>query len=353
MMVADGDIAVSWHGLPQYAARLIRAALDRTAATVPVVGSHPAVPVQGIEEALGRTVHWIDADRPLRWDDLALKVPRLYFQSGWAYPAFSALGAQVKAAGGRVVGFSDANWRGDLRQRLGGPIAFRLRHRRHFDAMMVPGAQGVRLMRYFGMPQDSIVTGMYGADPGLFHGGPPLAERPKTFLFVGQFIDRKQVLPLAEAFLRFHRDHPEWTLRMVGSGEQHAAIPQHPAIIVEDFVQPEELAARYHAARFLVLPSLVEAWGLVVHEAALCGCGLILSDAIGSGDDLAGSANAIRFVAGDSSAIEAALRRAEAFDDAELAAAEVHSRKAGERFGPEMFAAAFWKLADRLSGDDA
>lgn len=351
--MAHGDIAVSWHGLPQYAARLIRAALDRSPAKIGVVGSRPAVPVAGIEAALDQEVHWVEASAQVRWEDLGLPVPRLYFQSGWAYPAFNALGAQVKAARGKVVGFSDANWRGDLRQRLGGPIAFRLRHRRHFDAMLVPGAQGVRLMRYFGMPQDRILTGMYGADSGLFHGGPPLAERPKTFLFVGQFIDRKQVLPLADAFLRFHRYHPDWTLHMVGSGEQHAAIPQHPAIIVEDFVQPEELAARFHAARFLVLPSLVEAWGLVVHEAALCGCGLILSDVIGSGDDLANSTNAIRFPAGDGQAIEQALRRAATLDAAALAGVEAQSRNVARNFGPDAFADAFWMLADRLLGDGA
>src|SRR5262249_8002860 len=247
-----------------------------------VIGSRPSVPVKGKERALGQPIHWVDADKSHTWSSLGLDVPRIYFQSGWAYPAFSALGAEVKRAGGLVFGMSDANWRGDFRQMVPGPIAFRLRHRHRFDAMLVPGRQGLRLMRWFGLPPDRIRCGMLGADPGLFGAGKPLAERPPTFLFVGRFIALKGVLDLAEAFQRIADRHPAWRLSIIGGGEQRNLIPRHERILVEDFVQPEQLADRFRQTRFLILPSRSEAWGLVVHEAALSGCGLVLSDRIGS-----------------------------------------------------------------------
>ncbi len=338
--LAPHEIAFSWNGLPQYAARLLRAAIAGLGggAPIPVIGTRPSVPVEGMEAALGQSVHWVDVDQPQSWAGLGLAVPKLFFQSGWAYPAFNALGAEVKAAGGSVVGLSDANWRGDFRQRVLGPLAFRFAKRKLLDAMIVPGQSGKRLMRYFGLPDDRIFTGMYGADPALFNGGAALPERPKTILFVGQFIDRKDVLGLSEAFIRFHADHPDWTLRLTGSGEQRDLIPQHPAIIVEDFVQPEHLAQRYREARFFALPSKVEAWGLVVHEAALCGCGLLLSDTIGSGDDLADAGNAIRFAPGNVNAIEGALRKAAALSDQQLAQVEARSRNIARSFGPQAFA---------------
>lgn len=342
-------IAFSWNGLPQYAARLIRAGVQRSGRECIVIGSRPTVPVEGMERALGQAIHWVDPARPIGWRDLGLEPPGVFFQSGWAYPAFSALGREVKLNGGKVIGLSDANWRGDLRQLALGPLAFRLLHRRRFDAMLVPGRQGARLMRYFGMAGDCVRMGMYGADPALFNGGPPLAERPKTFLYVGQLISRKNVLGLAEAFLRFSAREPGWTLRIAGSGEQRALIPSDPRIIVEEFVQPEQLAERYRAARFFVLPSLVEAWGLVAHEAALCGCGLILSDAIGSGDDLANEMNSLRFTAGDTAAIERALAKAAAFDRQQLAAAEASSRALATQFGPERFANVATDLIDALT----
>lgn len=349
-MPAVATVAFSWNGLPQYAARLLREAILRLGRDCIVVGSRPSVPVKGMECALGQNIYWVDAGLAIGWRDLGLAPPRVYFQSGWSYPAFSALGREVKANGGTVIGFSDANWRGDMRQLALGPLAFRLLHRSQFDAMIVPGQQGARLMRYFGMPSNRIRTGMYGADPYLFNGGPPLAKRPKTFLYVGQFIARKNIQRLAHAFLRFSAREPGWTLHMTGAGEQRGLIPSDPRIVVEDFVQPEQLAERYRAARFFVLPSLAEAWGLVVHEAALCGCGLILSDAIGSGDDLAGASNAVRFSAGSTQALENALAAAAAFDQRQLVAAEATSRALARKFGPERFANAAADLVGALTG---
>ena len=332
------SIAFSWNGLPYYAARQIKVAIDRLGCACIVVGSRPSVPVVGMEAVLGCAISWIANDKPASWRELGHAVPDVYIQSGWSYPAFSALGLEVKANGGRVIGLSDANWRGDFRQVVLGPVGFRLLHRGAFDAMIVPGQQGSRLMSWFGMEAGRVRHGMLGADPDLFGGGPALATRPKTFLFVGQFIYRKDVLGLCRAFIRFCDRHDDWTLRLCGSGEQRSEIPAHSRIIVEEFVQPADLARRFHQARFFVLPSRVEAWGLVVHEAALSGCGLVLSRQIGAGDDLATSTNAVRFEAGDDDAILAALEEAASFDDARLAAAEATSRALASQFGPDRFA---------------
>lgn len=347
--IPGASVAFSWNGLPQYAAHLICAAIDRLGQECIVVGSRPTVPVEGMERVLGQKVFWVDSTKPVSWGDLDLEPPSIFFQSGWSYPAFGALGREAKAAGAKIIGLSDANWRGNFRQKVLGSVGFRLLHRAHFDAMLVPGEQGTRLMRHFGMPANRIRKGMYGADPNLFNGGAPLVERAKTFLYVGQFIERKNVLGLAEAFLRFSTHTPGWTLRIIGSGEQGRFLPSAANIVVEDFVQPEHLAERYRAARFFVLPSLVEAWGLVVHEAALCGCALILSDAIGSADDLADHSNSTRFVAGDLRALESALTQAALFDKKCLKIAEATSRRLAARFGPDRFAHEVVRLVAHLA----
>jgi glycosyltransferase involved in cell wall biosynthesis len=343
------EIAISWNGLPQYAARLIRGAINELGTPCAVIGSRPSVPVEGMERVLGQSVHWVDAARPLSWRELKLEVPRVFVQSGWGYPAFSALGAQVKAAGGRVVGLSDANWRGDFRQMVLGSIAFRVSKRRRFDAMLVPGRQGERLMRWLGMPQEVVKIGMYGADPEVFQSSDDITSRPKRFLFVGQFIERKDVLGLCNAFLRFAPGHPEWTLQLCGSGPQHELIPRHPRIVIEPFVQPEALAERYRQARFFVLPSLEEAWGLVVHEAALSGCALLLSDRIGSADDLCNSRNGTRFRAGSEDDLLRGLESAASRDDTWLRDASSESRRLAAYFGPERFGRELAKLIRSLS----
>ncbi|GAC1577329.1 MAG: hypothetical protein NVS3B5_09390 [Sphingomicrobium sp.] len=333
-------VAFSWNGLPQYAARLIRAAIERIGHDCAVIGSRPSVPVEGMEEVLGQRVHWVDATKPITWRELGLDVPEVFIQSGWSFRAFSTLGREAKARGACIIGLSDANWRGDFRQVVLAPLAFRVQHKAHFDAMIVPGEQGSRLMRYFGMPGNCVLEGMYGADPTLFRGGGPLQARPKTFLFVGQFIARKDVLGLARAFLRFSELQPGWSLRLIGSGVQRDLIPLDARILVDDFVQPEALAACYRQARFFVLPSRSEAWGLVVHEAALCGCALILSDAVASASDLAESTNAVRFRAGDEGDLVRALFEASKRDAEWLGQAEIRSRAVAGQFGPDRFSQA-------------
>ena len=303
---------------------------------------------KGMEETLGSDICWIDHSVPTSWADIGMAIPSLYFQSGWGYPAFNSLGSEVRRNGGRVVGLSDANWRGDFRQVILGALAFRMRLRSQFDAMFVPGAQGRRLMKHYGFRNSDIYEGMYGSDPTVFLGGPPLSARPKEFLYVGQFVERKNILRLARVFSRFAEQRPDWQLRLCGSGELRDQIPKHPNIIVQDFLQADELGALYRNARFFVLPSLQEAWGLVVHEAALSGCALLLSDRIGSADDLASKKNALSFVATDDESLLGALHQAAAMDDRQLGAADDESRTMARSFGPERFAREVASMVDRF-----
>jgi glycosyltransferase involved in cell wall biosynthesis len=337
-MSLSNQIVFSWNGLPQYAARLVRAAIERLNMPSIVIGSRPEVPIEGMEVILNSQVLWVDSKKIITWNDIGCKPPKVYIQSGWSYQAFSSLGKEAKAAGSLVIGLSDANWRGDFRQLFLGPIAFRLLYKRHFDAIIVPGRQGFKLMRYFGFPRSRIRLGMYGADSNIFNGGSPIIERPKTFLYVGQFVERKNILILTKAFLKFSENVSGWTLRLVGSGHLRDQIPTDPRVVVESFVQPEKLCEYYRNARFFILPSSTEAWGLVVHEAALSGCGLLLSDAIGSKEDLASEVNSIEFKANNTESIARALTEASTFDHERLIRVEAESRRLAEQFGPHRFA---------------
>ena len=339
-------IAFSWHGLPQYAARQLAAASAELVQDCPVVGSRAQVPVQGVEQALGRPVHWVEATHPTTWRKLGLDVPRIFFQSGWAYPAFNALGDEVRAAGGKVCLLMDNNWRGGLRQWLGAPW-YRLCQRRKFAAILVPGKSGRRLARWYGMPDEAIFEGMYGADPQLFFNGPPLANRPKRIIFVGQYIERKGCVPLARAFASVAHLLPGWELWMYGSGPLQSAIPAHPQIKVNGFIQPEQLGALYRDARIFALPSNSEAWGLVVHEAALSGCQLLLSATVGAAPDFATDANARTFRPGDEADLASAM--VELAESAELSAAQLASVASARSHGPAEFARQVSAIVRQLS----
>ena len=342
------SIAFSWQGLPQYAARQLRPAIAQLGQPCAVIGTRPAVPIQGMEEALGQPIHWVEGAQVVRWADLGLAVPKVFFQAGWSCPAFNTLGDEVRAAGGKVCLLMDNDWRGDLRQWFGG-LWFRFARKRKFAAVLVPGASGRRLARWYGFPEAAIFEGLYGADPAVFFDGPPLAARPKRILFVGQYIERKDCLGLAAAFVSVADQLPEWELHLYGSGPLQDKIPGHPRIRVHGFVQPTELGGLYRSARIFALPSFSEAWGLVVHEAALSGCQLLLSAAIGSRHDFADQKNAMEFPVGDRAALaRGLLQLASAGDDA-LVRAQAESRVLAATHGPAVFADRVATIVRKLS----
>lgn len=344
-------IAFAWPGLPDYAARCIRGVIKRQAMPVSVVATPPSVPIEGMERSLGQPVHWIDGSNPdAGWSSLGTKVPDVLFCGGYSLPAFNALARRVHQEGGRVILMSDNNWQGSLRQRTLDPLRHRLLFRSRFDGIFVPGASGERVAHSWGYRNGAVARGLYGADPTLFHWGPPLQERSRTFLFVGQFIARKNVLGLAEAFVRFADQFPDWSLSLCGAGVQENNIPRHPGIEVRGFVQPLQLAELLRQVRCLVLPSLEEHWGVVVHEAVLSGCALALSTTVGAADDLARNENAVLFPPGDTEAIARALADIAVWDDDRWTLAARVSRELAAAFGPEAFADGVDSLIPPLNG---
>jgi glycosyltransferase involved in cell wall biosynthesis len=340
-----------WSGLPDYGARLIKGFIDLNLCKVTVIATLPNVPIEGMESSLGQKVKWVTGGaRDVDWPSLGVSRPDVVFQGGWAEPAFNQLARTARAKGTKVVLMIDHDWTGSLRQKFVDPIRHWLFLRRRFDAILTTGQLGLKFCLAMGYPLENIGTGLYGADPNLFNGGTSLRLRPKTFLFVGQLIKRKKVLPLAHAFLNIADDCPEWSLRICGSGELRSQLPTHPRIQVEGFVQPRELANLLRESRCLVLPSYREHWGLVVHEAALSGCALALSNRIGSRDDLAGVANAVIFEPSDEKAMALALRKIATWSDSAWLKAEAESRRLAEGFGPQQFGAAVQSLVEKTTG---
>nr|WP_272507676.1 glycosyltransferase family 4 protein [Salinibacter ruber] len=184
---------------------------------------------------------------------------------------------------------------------------------------------------------------MYGADPEVFTKGPPLPEREKTMLFVGQLIPRKNVNQLVKAFRRFREDYSDWTLRIVGEGE--VSLPsEEPGIEHEGFLQPEDVAQRMRKSRFLLLPSREDHWGLVVHEAALSGCGLIVSENVGAASDLVTPENGFVHRADSGSALEKKMHEAASPGHDWLANASEKSRELATCFGPKVWADVFEEI---------
>lgn len=332
-------VCFAWSGLPDYAARCIRAVINTNMYQITVIATRPDVPIAGMERSLGQEVTWVDgSDQTLDFARLGLPEPDVFFSGGYNIPAFWSLITACNRRSIPVVLLSDNNLHGGKLRQLAIAVRSRLFLLRRFDGILVPGEAGRAYAKLAGYAPSAIRTGLYSADPALFCDGRPLSERPKRFLFVGRFIDRKNVLGLTEAFAQFARHYPDWELHLCGSGPERHAIPHHDRLVMHDFVQPPDLAAMMREMRCLVLPSLREHFGLVVHEAALSGCALALSDTIGAAADLAADENAVVFPAGDADAIEAALSKLAGWSDEDWNKAGKVSASLAARIGPAQFA---------------
>lgn len=95
------------------------------------------------------------------------------------------------------------------------------------------------------------------------------------YLFTGQLIERKGILPLLAAWMKhidvYFHDH----LVVVGDGEQYDECKRKygsvPSIHLEGGVPYDEIYKYYAIADVYILPTIEDNWSLVIPEAMSCG----------------------------------------------------------------------------------
>jgi glycosyltransferase involved in cell wall biosynthesis len=116
-----------------------------------------------------------------------------------------------------------------------------------------------------------------------------------VLLFAGRFVPEKGLKDLLLAYrqlLRATPSHLHPHLVLVGDGplrsliESDSAEDPLPLVRFTGFKDQMDLPHYYAIADVLVLPSRIEAWGLVVNEAMALGRPVIASDAVGASHDL-------------------------------------------------------------------
>lgn len=136
-----------------------------------------------------------------------------------------------------------------------------------------------------------------------------LKDDAPVIMFCGKLIPRKRPVDLVEALGMLPH---ECVVLFVGDGilanRVRASIePGRGA--VTGFINQAELPSYYHAADVLVLPSEVEAWGLVINEGMAAGTLPVVSDRVGAAPDLVDGLGEV-YPCGDVTGLATALGRA-------------------------------------------
>ena len=106
---------------------------------------------------------------------------------------------------------------------------------------------------------------------------------PRAFLYVGRLVEDKAIDVLAAAYRRYRAFAADpWPLIVAGTGPESRRLEAEPGVDLLGFVQPEQLPAVFARAGCLVLPSRLEPWAVVVHEAVSAGLPVVCTRACGA-----------------------------------------------------------------------
>ena len=151
---------------------------------------------------------------------------------------------------------------------------------RRADAVAVNGPGTARYVSKFGVKPERILHTPYVALRESIADVPATRDAHAAYhlLYVGQFVERKGLVPFIAALARWANAHPERTVEfsLIGSGPLEGAIraapvPANLTLHILGRRKPAEIAHMYAATGIFVLPTLADEWGLVVNEAMASG----------------------------------------------------------------------------------
>lgn len=243
----------------------------------------------------------------------------------------------------------DTHWTGSLKQRLA-TIISRFTLMKIFSHAWVPGKIQKQYVLNLGFKEKYIQTGFYSCDFNHFakiyesQKTQKELQFPKRFLYVGRYYEFKGIKELWQAFIDLQNEQAnEWELWCLGVGDIEPI--KHPKIKHFGFIQPKNLETYTSQTGVFILPSRFEPWGVVVHEFAASGFPLLLSKAVGAGEQfLEEPKNGFSFNANDSASIKLAMKTMISKTDSELIEMGKYSHLKAQNITPEKWVQNLLKL---------
>ncbi len=207
--------------------------------------------------------------------------PDLIYIAGWTNKFYLKIAKSYKERGIPIITGMDNQWLGTPKQYLATLMSYSV-IRKYVTHIWVPGKPQYYFARKLGFKPEHILTGLYCADETIFKTIEQ-TNHNKQLIFVGRVVEHKGVKILFEVVKKMLEDpNCDLKLHVVGSGPLENLIPQHPNVTHTPFVDPSEIPDLMTNAGTFILPSLYEAWGVVVHEAALAGLPIISTHQCGA-----------------------------------------------------------------------
>lgn len=207
------------------------------------------------------------------------------YVAGWKNRRYLQIAKDFRGKGLPVLLGMDNQWMGSIKQYVACFFARKI-FQRYFTHIWIPGIPQYKYAQNLGFERHQILTGLYCADETIFNNILP-KQHDKKLTFIGRIVRHKgieELFQVVEDLIR--KNQFDLDLHIIGNGPLEHLIPSHSRIKHTPFVSPDKLPALLMNAGTLILPSLYEAWGVVVHEATLAGLPIITTYQCGAGAEL-------------------------------------------------------------------
>lgn len=267
--------------------------------------------------------------------------PDVVIMWSWSGAGYRAVMKRFKGRALRVV-FTSNFWHGTLKQKVGVRVA-PYYVQPLFDAAWVPGERSELFARQLGFAGKDIIRGANSADTSLFYRGPraqdEIASR-KRFVFTGRLIWHKAPDLLAAAYAEYRTQVEDpWELLIAGDGPERHVFDGIEGVEQAGFVQPAQLGELMNTCSGFILPSHIEWYGVVVHEAAAAGLPLLCSDGVGAVPHLLQDGfNGWTFEADNKAELVSAMVRLSTVSPERLASMSAGSHALASRLSPSLWA---------------
>lgn len=264
--------------------------------------------------------------------------PDILVCSGWIDKGYLKVAAAFKKSIPVIVSL-DNHWKGSFRQRLA-VMTSSFYLRKIFTHAWVPGAPQKQYAEKLGFGQN-ILQNFYSADTSLFDKifqetfEEKKAHFPRKFLYVARYVEHKGIFEMWNAFIKFSdASKSDWELWCIGTGDQWEKRITHPKIKHIGFVQPSDMKPYLEQTGIYILPSKFEPWGVTVHEFAVAGFPLLVSDAVGSASRFVRD-NGIIFKSSSEEELVKTFQKIESTSNEELIRMAEKSHQIGMEITPE------------------